>query len=61
MNGHKTYIMAGLIGLATVAKTLGWIDNTVYEIVLGLLGAGGLAALRAGVAKSGPSEPGSQG
>lgn len=64
MNGYKTYIVAGLIGLATVAHTLGWIDDTVYQVILGLLGAGGLAALRAGVTKSGtnieviPSGPG---
>lgn len=57
MSGYKTYIVAGLIGLTTAAKALGWIDDTVYQVVLGLLGAGGLAALRAGVTKSGPSIP----
>ena len=52
--GYKTYIVAAGIGLATFARVLGWIDNSTYEILLGLLGAGGLATLRAGVTKSGP-------
>ena len=51
MEGYKTYIMAGLIALAVFAKTLGWIDQQTFEILLGLFGAGGLAALRAGVTK----------
>ncbi len=54
MNGKKTYICAGLLALATFAQALGWIDSTLYQATLGLLGAGGLAALRAGVTKSGP-------
>ncbi|MCL4500445.1 MAG: hypothetical protein M1438_01150 [Deltaproteobacteria bacterium] len=55
MSGKKTYIAAGLIGLVTVARVLGWIDDALYQTLLALLGAGGLAALRAGVTKSGPS------
>lgn len=51
---NKTYIIAVVIGLLTTAKALGWIDDKTFEILLGLLGAGGLAALRAGVTKSGP-------
>lgn len=57
MNGKKTYLMAGLIGVATMVRALGWIDDSVYQALLGLLGAGGLAALRAGVTKSGPQGP----
>lgn len=51
MSGYKTYLIAVGVGLATVAKVLGWIDSTTYEVILSLLGAGGLASLRAGVAK----------
>lgn len=54
MAGKKTYLIAALIAVATFAKAMGWIDQTTYELILGLLGAGGLAALRAGVTKSGP-------
>ena len=53
MGGYKTYLFAFLIALATFAKVMGWIDEKTYEMILALLGAGGLAALRAGVAKSG--------
>jgi len=49
MKGYKTYICAAGAGLATVAQILGWIDAAQYTAILGLLGAGGLAALRAGV------------
>ena len=54
MPGKKTYIIAALVALATFAKTMSWIDDQTYQLILGLLGAGGLAALRAGVTKSGP-------
>lgn len=54
MNGKKTYICAGALALATFAKAMGWIDETIFQALLGLAGAGGLAALRAGVTKSGP-------
>jgi hypothetical protein len=57
MNGKKTYIVAGLIGLAAGARALGWLDDGIYQMILGLLGAGGLAALRDGVTKSGPAGP----
>ncbi len=51
--GKKTYIFAALFALATFAKAVGWIDGTTFDLFAGLLGAGGLAALRAGVAKNG--------
>ena len=58
MEGYKTYIMAGLIAAAVFAKYVGWINSQTFEILLSLLGAGGLAALRAGVNKSGPGGTG---
>lgn len=51
--GWKTYICAGVLALATFAKAVGWIDSSVYELIIGIVSAGGLAALRAGVAKNG--------
>jgi hypothetical protein len=49
--GKKTYITAALLALASFAQAMGWLSKEQYEIVLGLLGSLGLAALRAGVAK----------
>ena len=52
MQGKRTYLIAAAIGLLTVGQVLGWIDHKTYDVLLGLFGAGGLAALRAGVNKS---------
>lgn len=54
LQGYKTYLMAGLAGVVTVLKGLGYLDETTFQVLMGLLGAGGLATLRAGVTKSGP-------
>ena len=53
MSGWKTYVCAAIIGIAAAAKALGWIDSGIYEMIVGFAGSLGLAALRAGVAKSG--------
>jgi len=47
--GYKTYIIAALVGVATVMHQLGYVDADTYTTILGFLGAGGLAALRIGV------------
>jgi len=47
LQGYRTYIIAALIGLVTVGHQLGYIDSTTYQTLLGVLGAGGLATLRA--------------
>ena len=52
LSGHRTYIIAVLIGAASAAHFLGWIDGQAYTAILGLLGAGGLSALRAGIEKN---------
>jgi hypothetical protein len=49
--GKKTYISAAVLALATFARSAGWIEQTQYDLILGLTGAMGLAALRAGVSK----------
>ena len=46
------FITAALLALATFARGVGWIDQSQYDLILGLTGAMGLAALRAGVGKS---------
>jgi len=50
MKGKKTYIVAGVAGVLTAAHMLGYIDTEAYTAYMGLLGAGGLATLRMGVA-----------
>jgi hypothetical protein len=52
LNGKKTYITAVAAALASFALAMGWLSQAQYEVVLGLLASLGLAALRAGVAKS---------
>ena len=54
MSGYKTYISAGAMGALAVAFAMGWINRDVYEALVGIVGGIGLAALRAGVTKSGP-------
>jgi len=53
LGGKKTYLIALAVGLVTAAQALGWIDAEVYQVILGFLGAGGLATLRAGVTSAG--------
>ena len=49
LKGKRTYIIAALVGVATAVHHLGFIDTALYQAILGFLGAGGLATLRAGV------------
>ncbi len=51
LDGKKTYITAAVLGLASFALAMGWLDREQYEIIAGLLGSLGLAALRSGVTK----------
>jgi hypothetical protein len=49
LKGNKTYIVAGLAGLATTAKVLGYIDEDTYQTIMGFLVALGGATLAAKV------------
>ena len=51
LDGKKTYITAGVVALASFALAMGWLSQNQYEVILGLLGSLGLAALRSGVTK----------
>jgi hypothetical protein len=53
LEGKKTYITAGVVALASFALAMGWLSQEQYQVILGLFGSLGLAALRAGVARSG--------
>jgi hypothetical protein len=52
LDGKKTYITAAVLGLASFALAMGWIEKGQYEVIIGLIGSLGLAALRSGVDKS---------
>ena len=52
LKGKKTYILAVLLGLATVAHALNWIDSNTFFTLSGLLGAGGAATLRSAINNS---------
>jgi hypothetical protein len=52
LNGKKTYITAAVVGLASFALAMGWLDREQYQVIVGLLASLGLATLRSGVAKS---------
>jgi hypothetical protein len=54
LSGYKTYIVAGLAGALTIAHALGYIDSDGYATLMALLGAGGVATVRAAIAKSTP-------
>ena len=56
LEGKKTYISAAVLGLAALVRALGWVSQEQYELILGLAGSLGLAALRAGVDKSGSEQ-----
>ena len=52
LDGKKTYITAMVLGLASFALAMGWLDKEQYQVIVGLLGSLGLATLRSGVTKS---------
>lgn len=49
LKGKRTYILAGLMAAAAVARGTGLIDDQTYETCYSVLGALALGALRAGV------------
>ena len=52
LQGKKTFIVAILMVITAGLYSQGFITDELFKTIEGLLGAGGLAALRAGVAKS---------
>lgn len=51
LKGYRTYILAAVGALLTAMQLLGVIDLETYGTLMGLVGAGGLATLRAAVPK----------
>jgi len=52
LQGKKTYLAALALALVTFVRAIGWIDQNLYEVALGLLGAFGLGSLRASNSKT---------
>ena len=50
--GKKTYLMAGLLFLAALMQTLGWLSREAWDTLGPVLVSLALASLRAGVAKA---------
>lgn len=51
LKGKKTYLVAIAIVALTGLKTLEVIDDETFKTIVALLGAGGLATMRAAVEK----------
>lgn len=49
LKGYKTYLIAAAIGAITAAHALGYIDDMTFDMLIKLLGAGGLATMAAKV------------
>ena len=49
LKGKKTYCLAFLVGLVAVCQSLGYVSNEVAVVLYGLLGAGGMATMRAAI------------
>ena len=47
LQGYKTYIVAALIAVVSIAHTLGYSDPATQQTLLGLLGAGAAATIAA--------------
>ena len=56
LDGKKTYITAVVVALASFAVAMGWLSKEQYQVILGLLGSLGLAALRSGIEKGSPDK-----
>lgn len=52
LTGKKTYITAAIMGFGAFARGMGWLEQNHFELLMGLAGSVGLAALRAGVTKA---------
>lgn len=47
LSGYKTYIVAILTAAVTLLHSLGYIDDTLFQTLLALLGAGALGTVSA--------------
>ena len=47
LKGYKTYIVAALMAVATLAHSLGYIDDATFEMIKQLLAAGAIGTVAA--------------
>ena len=47
LKGKRTYLVALGISVVTGAHYLGWVNDSLFQAIMGVLVGGGLAALRA--------------
>lgn len=52
LKGKKTYFMALGVAVVAFAQYMGWLSNEAAVMLYGLLGAGGVATMRAAIAKN---------
>lgn len=55
LKGHRTYVCASILAIVAILHYVGVIDNSLYGGIVGLFGSAGLAALRASVPATTPS------
>jgi hypothetical protein len=51
LEGKKSYILAGVIAIATFAKLVGWISDSEFQTLIGFLGAGSIVTIRSAISK----------
>lgn len=51
LKGKKSYIIAVALGLVVALHAAGVLSDEAYQLLLGLLGAGGVAAIRSALPK----------
>jgi hypothetical protein len=61
LEGKKTYITAAVLALTSFALAMGWLSKEQYQVIVGLLGSLGLAALRSGVSRDAAGDKASEG
>ena len=52
LSGYKSYIVAVLAAIVTFLHAMGYIDDVTFQTFMGLLGAGAVATIRAGINNS---------
>jgi len=51
LEGKKTIIVAIVLGVATVLKTLNYMDDATYQTIYGLLTSAGLVTMRSAISQ----------
>ena len=49
MQGYRTYIIAIIVAVVGIAHTAGYINDSVYQLLLALFNGGALMTIRAAI------------